>query len=254
MSSFFSLSLSLIRIEPPLGISLTSRSTVQFSSSETALPIPPGIATSRRIANERERTNKRTDGRQLLSLFRAERASAVPRERHGTVRYGTRRPGDRRTGSPFFRLRKEKPRDWGTRAWATTRRENCQPFGSRASLAGRISVYDCVVTTVTPEMCAGVWRTFSHHDELRSGEQVLTTVPPFVVTEVLPSALLRRGYPGTNRCASKPDAEFKMAPGFEEKTSKARISFSEAKKSRFFSIILGRFWFDGFLIRILSNI
>jgi len=39
------------------------------------------------------------------------------------------------------------------------------------------------------------------------GEQVLTTVPPFVVTEVLLSALLRRGYSGTNRCVSKPDVE-----------------------------------------------
>jgi len=39
------------------------------------------------------------------------------------------------------------------------------------------------------------------------GEQILTTVPPFVVTEVLLSALLRRGYSGTDRCVSKLDVE-----------------------------------------------
>lgn len=79
------------------------------------------------------RTNVRTDGRRLLSLFRASECRSPRTERYGTVRYGTREIGGGRcTGSPLFGSRKEKSRrDRGTRAFAATRRENCQPFGSR---------------------------------------------------------------------------------------------------------------------------
>lgn len=98
----------------PCGISLTSRSTVR--SVETALPIPSGIAMSRRIARKRTRANgrtsERTDGRAATSLsLSGERASAVPREQNGTVRYGTvryRGIGGPPHGVPALQIAKEK--------------------------------------------------------------------------------------------------------------------------------------------------
>jgi len=136
------------------------------------------VEIDRSQTNVNERTNEQIDG--LFSLFRASERVPFPTNgtaQYGTVRYDTVRygtvQGNRKTaarGFRFFRLRKEKlKRDQGTRAWAATRQENCQLFWSRASLASRTSVCDCVATTVMLEMCAGVWRTFSHHDEIRGG-------------------------------------------------------------------------------------
>jgi len=129
--SFF---LSLVRSEPPLEISLTLRSTLCDLRTPKLHFRYFRVCRDESLANERERT----DGRAATSLsLSSERTSAVPRERngtarYGTVRYGTRGPGHHHTGSPLLRLRKEKYIKaglWGTRAQATTCRENFQPFG-----------------------------------------------------------------------------------------------------------------------------